>query len=75
MTTKDECHEYGCVTVIEPVRRLPETKTTLGVGFDLGAWFVYDRKGGEEWHKHCGPYSTADQGREWINAIREGRTR
>ena len=48
----------------------------LGAGCDVtGDWstfFVYDREdASSKWHRHCGPYSTFDQARDWILGIRE----
>lgn len=35
-------------------------------------WFVYDRASDvDKWHKHCGPYSTFEQAKDWIKGIRE----
>jgi hypothetical protein len=71
MSLTNVCTDYGRRVEIEIVRYFVATKMTLGVGFDERSWFVYDRQDGESWHCHCGPYSTADQGRWWINEIRE----
>lgn len=44
----------------------------LGVGFDRTAYFVFDReKDGDPWQKHCGPYSTFEQGQWWCDEIRD----
>lgn len=49
----------------------------LGAGYDLrnpATWFVYDRGMADaKWHKHCGPYSTFEQAKDWIHGIRERR--
>lgn len=57
---------------VYPVRKFPDTGMELGVGYDRTAWFVFDRKYRErqDWHKHCGPYSTRAQAEGWINDIR-----
>lgn len=58
--------------------RVFRNRRELGVGYDIkspAAWFVFDRDTERNhWHKHCGPYSTFDQARDWINGIREVRS-
>lgn len=65
---------YGVAVDVHRVRRFRDARE-LGVGYELGrptTWFVYDRDDAlAKWHKHCGPYSTFDQAKEWIQAIRE----
>jgi hypothetical protein len=65
---------YGVAIDVHPVRTFRDGRS-LGVGYDLtapAAFFVYDRENGAaKWHKHCGPYSTFEQGKDWINGIRE----
>ena len=52
-------------------------KREMGVGYPLrevGRWFVYDRDSAtERWHMHCGPYSSFEQGADWIKGIRDKR--
>jgi len=56
---------------VVPVRTFRRTQMEMGVG-KPGSWFVYDRAiGAEDWHLHCGPYSTREQAEDWINGIRE----
>lgn len=66
----------------EAIRFFARTSMELGVEHhDDGqnrAWFVMDRvrggnelRGQNEWHTHCGPYSTREQAVAWIQAIRE----
>lgn len=49
----------------------------MGVGYPLrevGSWFVYDRdSAANKWHMHCGPYSSFEQGVDWIKDIRGRR--
>ena len=67
---------YGVPCDVHLVRTFRDGRS-LGVGYDLrqpASFFVYDREAdAEKWHKHCGPYSTFDQGKDWINNIREER--
>ena len=58
--------------LVKFVKWFRETNMEMGFGYDRTAWFVYCRyRGDAEWGKHCGPYSTSEQAREWILAIRE----
>lgn len=47
----------------------------LGVGYSTNpppAFFVFDRdRDGDPWHMHCGPYGTFDEGKWWIESIRD----
>jgi hypothetical protein len=65
---------YGVACDVHLVRTFRD-KRQLGVGYELrvpSAWFVYDRENHDsKWHKHCGPYSTFEQAKEWILNIRE----
>lgn len=53
-------------------------KREMGVGYPLrevGTWFVYDRESATgRWHMHCGPYSSFEQGADWIKNIRDNRS-
>lgn len=69
---------YGVACDVHPIKTFTATKRELGAGYDLrdpATWFVYDRDanatGNGTWHKHCGPYSTFEQAREWILGIRD----
>lgn len=70
---------YGVPCDVQVIKTFRSTGMTMGVGYDLdklGTWFVYDAtddptQGNGRWHKHCGPYSTYEQAKDWINAIRE----
>ncbi len=65
---------YGVPCNVQHVRTF-RNKREMGVGYPLreaGRWFVYDRDSDvERWHMHCGPYSSFEQGVEWIGGIRE----
>lgn len=68
---------YGVPCDVHLVRTFGDG-SSLGGGYDLrrpSEWFVYDREAGATgngvWHKHCGPYSTFEQAKDWIHAIRE----
>ena len=70
---------YGVPCDVHPIRKFRDGRH-LGAGYDLrdpATWFVYDREAGREgngvWHKHCGPMSTFEQAKQWINQIREVR--
>lgn len=67
---------YGVAIDVQLVRTFPDGRG-LGVGYDLGSpgtWFVYDRENpSAKWHKHCGPYLTYGQAKDWSNRIRESR--
>jgi hypothetical protein len=66
---------YGVPCDVQHVRTFKDG-SEMGVGYslrDVGTWFVYDRNSAAmKWHKHCGPYSSFEQGAEWIRAIRGG---
>lgn len=69
---------YGVACDVHPVKTFAATQKELGAGYELrkpSTWFVYDRDAGATgngtWHMHCGPYSTFDQAKDWILAIRE----
>lgn len=52
--------------------RIFRSGAQLGVGRDEDAFFVYDRSTRlDPWHKHCGPYASAVEAANWINAIRD----
>lgn len=55
------------------IRRFAATARDMGVGQPEtgGSFFVYDREDGEDWHMHCGPYPTLEDGKWWIEQIRE----
>jgi hypothetical protein len=65
---------YGVAIDVHLVRTF-KNGFALGGGYDLSdpvTWFVYDRESADaKWHKHCGPYSTFEQAKDWINGIRE----
>lgn len=61
--------EYGRTTVVEITRTFAGGWQN-GVGQDEGSWFVYAGRSGAV-TKHCGPYSTREQAKDWIDAIRE----
>jgi hypothetical protein len=67
---------YGVPCDVSHVRTF-RNKREMGVGYplrDVGRWFVYDRDASSDrWHMHCGPYSTFEQGVDWIKGIRDGR--
>lgn len=67
---------YGVPCDVQEVRRFRDGRL-LGAGYDLGnpaTWFVYDRESlAVKWHKHCGPYSTFEQAKQWCLDIREVR--
>ena len=71
---------YGVPCDVHLVRTFKNGRA-LGVGYDLRdprAWFVYDREASRDatangvWHKHCGPYATFDDAKDWCSAI-QGR--
>jgi len=68
---------YGVPCDVHPVRTF-RSGWQLGAGYDLrdpATWFVYTRDAGPvangQWHRHCGPYSTFEQAKDWCLAIRE----
>ena len=68
---------YGVACDVHLVRTFRDGRS-MGVGYVLdrpSSWFVYDREAGKTgngvWHMHCGPYSTFEQGVDWIQGIRE----
>jgi hypothetical protein len=67
---------YGVACDVHSVRTFRNGRE-LGGGYDLReptTWFVYDRDNASaKWHMHCGPYSTFDQAKHWIDAIRDSR--
>lgn len=70
---------YGVPCDVHPVRRFRDGRQ-LGVGYSLSepsTWFAYDCEAGLTgngiWHKHCGPYATFHDAKDWIMAIREVR--
>lgn len=67
---------YGVACDVHTVRTFRDGRE-MGSGYDLrepAAWFVYDREDATaKWHKHCGPYSTFEQAKDWINGIRDRR--
>lgn len=68
---------YGVAIDVQLVRTFG-TGAQLGGGYDLrdpATWFVYDRANADSrWHKHCGPMSTFEQTKDWIDGIREEGT-
>jgi hypothetical protein len=63
---------YGRPCSVTFIRAFTGTRVMLGVGKDGDSYFVFDRYAtAEPWHKHCGPYSTFEEGKDWIMAIRE----
>jgi hypothetical protein len=74
----DECSQmtdiYDVPIDVHEIRKFRDGHR-LGVGYDLDhptTFFVYDRNEDDDsWHKHCGPYSTFDQAKDWIRDIRE----
>lgn len=72
---------YGVPCDVHSVRTFRDGRQ-LGAGYELrdpSPWFVYDCEAGATgngiWHKHCGPYSSFDEARDWILAIRESSLR
>jgi hypothetical protein len=67
---------YGVPCDVQHVRTF-RNKREMGGGYDSrepAAWFVYDRENASaKWHKHCGPYSSFDQTKDWINSINDRR--
>ena len=68
---------YGVPCDVHEIRKFRDGRR-MGVGYDLrepATFFVYDREaettGNAVWHKHCGPYSTFEQAKDWIKQIRE----
>jgi hypothetical protein len=69
---------YGVPCDVQEIRTFRDGRR-LGVGYalcDLGTWFVYDSEhdptaANGRWHQHCGPYSTFEQAKDWIQGIRE----
>lgn len=65
---------YGVACDVHTVRTFKNGRE-LGPGYDLSApstWFVYDREDADsKWHKHCGPYSTFEQAKQWCLDVRE----
>jgi hypothetical protein len=67
---------YGVACDVHLVRTF-RNKRQMGAGYPLrqvGTWFVYDRdSASEQWHMHCGPYSSFEQAADWIKGIRDRR--
>lgn len=61
--------EHGRTTAVEITRTFKDGFQN-GVGQDGESWFVYSGPPGDV-TKHCGPYSTREQAKDWIDAIRE----
>ena len=60
---------YGVACDVHLIRQWTDGRQ-LGAGYDLSnpaKWFVYDRHSDvDKWHKHCGPYSTFEQAKDWV---------
>ncbi len=69
---------YGVACDVHLVRTFRDGRQ-LGGGYDIRSpvtWFVYDREDRvARWHKHSGPMSSFEQTVEWIQAVREDRSR
>ena len=80
MTLEQMVDIYGVPCDVHSVRKF-KNGFQMGAGYDLGRpseWFVYDAESDPtsangRWHKHCGPYSTFEQAKDWIRGIREER--